>query len=113
MLPLFGAFRSLQVSALQSLTYADMPPTDMSGATSFSNGLLQFGNGAGVALSAFMLFLVSKWRGGDAGSLVTSDVQWALFAIGVVSFMSMLPLFRLKRNAGEELSGHRAGPARA
>lgn len=112
MLLLFGAFRSLQVSALQSLTYADMPPTDMSGATSFSNGLLQFGNGAGVALSAFLLFLVSDWRGGDAGNLVTSDVQWALFAIGIVSFLSMLPLFRLKRDAGEELSGHRSLPAR-
>ncbi len=110
---LFGAFRSLQVSALQSLTYADMPPSDMSGATSFSNGLLQFGNGAGVALSAFLLFLVASLRGGDAGNLVTADVQWALAAIGVVSFLSMLPLFFLKRNAGEELSGHRAGAARA
>ena len=110
---LFGAFRSLQVSALQSLTYADMRPADMSGATSFSNGLLQFGNGAGVALSAFLLFLVASLRGGDAGNLVTADVQWALAAIGVVSFLSMLPLFFLKRNAGEELSGHRAGPAHA
>ncbi len=107
---LFGAFRSLQVSALQSLTYADMPPVEMSGATSFSNGLLQFGNGAGVALSAFLLFVAATLRGGDAASLVTADVRWALAAIGVVSFMSMLPLFLLKRNAGEELSGHRAEP---
>ncbi|MFN4281055.1 MAG: MFS transporter [Alphaproteobacteria bacterium] len=104
---LFGAFRSLQVSALQSLTYADMSPVDMSGATSFSNGLLQFGNGAGVALSAFLLFVAASWRGGDAGNLVTADVQWALAAIGVVSFLSMLPLFFLKKNAGEELSGYR------
>lgn len=113
---LFGAFRSLQVSALQSLTYADMPPADMSGATSFSNGLLQFGNGAGVALSAFLLFLAATLRGGDAASLVTADVQWALAAIALVTFLSMLPLFWLKKNAGEELSGHRDAappPARA
>jgi Na+/melibiose symporter-like transporter len=104
----FGFMRSLQYNALSTLQYADIPPHELSDATSFAQTVQQLCSGAGVALGAVLLQLMLVLRGVDAAALAARDVRAVFVVIGVFAFLSLLFLRRLRPNAGAELSGHRA-----
>jgi EmrB/QacA subfamily drug resistance transporter len=107
---LFGFTRSLQYNALGSLQYAEVPPRDMSAATSFASMVQQLCNGGGIAMGAVLLQLVLALRGAGPQALATRDVRTVFVIVGCLALTSIVFFRRLARDAGAELSGHRARP---
>jgi EmrB/QacA subfamily drug resistance transporter len=99
-----GFFRSLQYTSLNTLAYADIPDTKMSGATSFAAMLQQLSASVGVALAALALQLVLLARGGvevGAGDFVPVFLAFGALAASAAFF------FRgLASDAGAAVSGH-------
>lgn len=96
-----GFFRSLQFTAVNTLTYADLDSSAMSRASSFSAMAQQLGISLGVAAAAVTMNLSMQWRGGTEAALI--DVIWGFIVIGAVTALSALSFMRLPTNAGAEL----------
>ena len=100
-----GFFRSLQFTSLNSLTYAEVQPADMSRATSLVGVVQQLSLAAGVALAAMLLEGSRSLDGRSA--LLALDFSRAFVAVGLVSLLPLLWFVRLAPDAGAEMSGHR------
>ncbi|MGB3289561.1 MAG: DHA2 family efflux MFS transporter permease subunit [Burkholderiaceae bacterium] len=96
-----GFFRSLQFTAVNTLTYADLSSEEMSRASSFAAMAQQLGISLGVACAAVTLNLSMAWRGGEELALV--DIIWGFVVIGLVTAGSALSFARLDRGAGDHL----------
>ena len=99
-----GFFRSLQMTSINTLGYADVPPAMLSRATSLSSMAQQLSQTAGVATAALLLHLVLLVRGGDA--LAAADFYPAFVGIAVISLFSVPFFLRMPPDAGAEVSGH-------
>jgi hypothetical protein len=99
-----GLSRSTQFSAIQSLSYAEMPSNLMSRATSFSAMNQQLAQSFGVGLAALVIHLSLLWRG--SSDLTAADIAPGCFAIGCAAIGSCLIFLRLPVGAGAELEGH-------
>lgn len=97
-----GFFRSLQFTAVNTLTYADLDSRAMSRASSFSAMAQQLGISLGVATAAVVMNLSMQWRGAVEPALI--DVIWGFIAIGAITAISTLSFLRLPSNAGAELN---------
>lgn len=97
-----GFFRSLQFTAVNTLTYADLDAGAMSRASSFSAMAQQLGISLGVATAAVVMNLSMHWRG--AAELALTDVIWGFIAIGALTAASTLSFLRLPSNAGSALN---------
>jgi EmrB/QacA subfamily drug resistance transporter len=101
-----GFFRSLQMTSINTLGYADVPPNMLSRATSLSSMAQQLSQTAGVATAALLLHLVLMVRGGAA--LTAPDFYPVFIAVAVISLLSVPFFFRVAPDAGAEVSGHAA-----
>lgn len=96
-----GFFRSLQFTAVNTLTYADMSPERMSRASSFAAMAQQLGISLGVGVAAVTLNLSMASRGET--TIAVSDIMIAFVVIGVLCSLSTLSFRRLAPTAGELL----------
>lgn len=96
-----GFFRSLQFTAVNTLTYADLGPAEMSRASSFAAMAQQLGISLGVAAAAVALSVSMNLRGG--AQLDTWDIMWGFIAIGLITAASALSFARLPASAGDHL----------
>ncbi|VFR22306.1 Multidrug resistance protein B [plant metagenome] len=96
-----GFFRSLQFTAVNTLTYAEIDSGRMSQASTFSAMAQQLGISLGVGVAAVTLNLSMSARG--ASQLVASDVIVGFIVIGALCCASALSFMRLPRQAGEQL----------
>lgn len=99
-----GCFRSLQFTALNALSYSDVPPKAMSGATSLASVAQQLSLSLGVTAGAFALEGANLLNGGTA--LAAADFWPAFALVGVISASSVFWMIQLDANAGAEVSGH-------
>jgi EmrB/QacA subfamily drug resistance transporter len=106
---LSGCLRSLQFTALNAISFADIAPETMSQAASFSSMAQRLSQSAGIAAGAYLLQLSSTLQGHT--SIEAADFWPAFVGIGLVSAMAPLLHLRLLPQAGVEVSGHGA-PAR-
>jgi EmrB/QacA subfamily drug resistance transporter len=106
-----GFFRSLEFTALNAISYADIEPARMSRATSFSSVAQQMSQTTGVAAGAAAIEAVQALKG-DA-SLSSSDFGPAFFIVAAISLGSALIFARLSPNAGSEVSGRLAPPSKS
>jgi hypothetical protein len=60
-----------------------------------------------VALGAVLLHGLLAQRGAAADLLAAVDLRYAFAIVGVLSLASMIFFYRLARDAGSEVSGHR------
>lgn len=104
-----GFFRSLQFTSLNTLGYADVPPSHMSRATALVAVAQQLSLAAGVAVAA-MLLDGSRLADGRS-ALQALDFSRAFAAVGLLSLASVWWYRRLAVDAGAEMSGHRIAPA--
>ncbi|NGY06561.1 MDR family MFS transporter [Solimonas terrae] len=100
----YGFFRSLQFTCINTLGYADVPPSRMSQATSFSSTAQQLSLSVGVGIGSQVLNTARALHGG--GALVASDFQHAFMVIAALTAASALLFRRLSANAGSSVSGH-------
>jgi predicted MFS family arabinose efflux permease len=104
-LALAGAGRSLQLTAITMVNFADIGPAQRQPASVFSSLTQQIGMGAGVAVGALLL-TSSQWlRGADVLGL--EDFRIAFLLAGVLSTLAVFPFLTLARGVGDEISGYR------
>jgi EmrB/QacA subfamily drug resistance transporter len=98
-----GFFRSLQMTSLNSLSYADVPPGMLSRATSLTSMGQQLSQTVGVATGALLLQMTLLVHGGSA--LVAADFYPAFAIVAVVSMLSVPFFLKMAPDAGAEVSG--------
>ena len=106
-----GFFRSLQLTAMNTMGYSDIPQLRMSRASSFASMAQQLSQSIGVGLGAFVLHITLVTRGSAA--LQADDFWPAFVVVGVISIGSIFAFRRLSHEAGAEVSGHRRRGATA
>jgi EmrB/QacA subfamily drug resistance transporter len=103
---LAGCFRSMQFTSLNTLTFADVPDSQRSSATTLSAMFQQLAVGLGVAVAAMALNLSSAMRG-EAGALSLVDFRVAFIVIGSIALVGIVRFLLLDTGVGSEVSGHR------
>ena len=98
-----GLSRSMQYSSIQSLSYAEMPRSVMSRATSFLAMMQQFAQSFGVGLTALVVHLGVVHHG--HASVKIDDLQYGFWTIGLCSLLSLIVFVRLPQSAGASLEG--------
>jgi EmrB/QacA subfamily drug resistance transporter len=98
-----GFFRSLQMTSINTLSYADVPPAMLSRATSLTSMAQQLSQTVGVATGALLLQVVLALRGGDA--LTAADFYPAFVGVAMISLLSVPFFFKMSPDAGAEVSG--------
>lgn len=104
-----GFFRSLQLTAVNTLAYADVPHEMMSRASGFAAMAQQVGISLGVGLAAVTLNISMMLRGSH--ELAIPDVAAGFVVIGLFMALSGFGFARLPPHAGAEVSGRRAPAA--
>jgi EmrB/QacA subfamily drug resistance transporter len=97
-----GFFRSLQFTAINALTYADIDQSTMSRASSFASMAQQMGISLGVAVAAITLHTSMNLRGSD--TLAVGDVTAGFVVIGLLCMASILSFRSLPAKAGSHLN---------
>ena len=106
-----GFFQSLQFTATQAMTYADVAHPQMSTATSIASMSQQLSRGFGIAVVAVLLHLSLAWRGATA--LGTADFTVAFTGAALLALVCFGFGLTLRPDAAAEVSGHRGEAARA
>ncbi len=111
-----GFFRSLEFTALNAISYADIDQPRMSRATSFASVSQQMSGALGVAVAAICVQTIQFGFGDSA--LEARDLSLAFVMVAIISSLSTLIFARLKPDAGAAVSGklpapHEAAPAAA
>ncbi len=97
-----GFFRSLEFTALNAISYADIDPPRMSRATSFASVSQQMSGAVGVAVAAVCIQLIQIGFG-DA-TLASRDLSLSFVAVALFSSLSALIFARLHPDAGAALA---------
>ncbi len=106
-----GLCRSMQFTAISTLSYADIPSERMNGASSFGSLIQQMSTGTGVAAGALALHLAMAFHK-HAGEPVTADFHLAFGLLAVLALLGLISFLRLSPSAGSDVSGHHAGERR-
>lgn len=101
-----GASRSMLMTALQTLSLADVPQSQRAFASTLSSLTAQMVIALGIALSTWVV-TASRVMSGRAEPQ-TGDFQLALALLGGVGLLAVPTYWRLAREAGAHVSGHRA-----
>ncbi len=98
-----GFFRSLEFTAINAITYAEMDSAAMSRATSFAAVAQQLSLSLGIAVGAFGIEASRALRGSQ--HLTVADFHWAFLLVAIVSATSVLWFLHLPKEAGTDLAG--------
>jgi len=97
-----GFLRSLQLTGVNTLTYADVTPERMSQASGLASVAQQLAISLGVGIAALSLNLSMAWRGVD--TLSRPDLVVGYVVIGLLTMSSALAFRSLPPQAGAELN---------
>lgn len=100
-----GFLRSLEFTALNAITYAEVETQEMSRATSFASVAQQVALSIGVALAGTVLEYMRSSRG--EATVAQGDFTVAFLVVAAVASLSTLFFILLPKNAGAELSGRK------
>jgi EmrB/QacA subfamily drug resistance transporter len=102
-----GFFRSLQFTALNALSYADIATAALSRATTLTSVMQQISLSAGISIGAIALQVTT----GLGDGMIEARSFWPSFVvIGVLAAVGVLPFLLLAHDAGAEVSGRRSEP---
>ena len=105
-----GATRSMQMTSMNTLAFADIDPALRPPASTLSAVCAQLASALGAAVGTLLLALSQIAHGRDA--LAAADFRFAFVCIGLIALASLGGFARLQPGDGAEVSGHRV-PARA
>jgi MFS family permease len=97
-----GFFRSLQFTAANALSFADVPPGKLSAATTLNSVAQQVSLSLGISVGAMALEFTSR-----DGPLVASDFTLPFVIVALIGASSIFAFWPLAPSAGHEVSGHR------
>jgi EmrB/QacA subfamily drug resistance transporter len=101
---LAGVVRSTQFISANTIAYADVPPDEVTRASTLASVVQQIGLSLGVSFGALMLTIT---RGGG-GALTPDRFTLPFLTIGASTLLAQIVYLRLDRNAGSEISGRTA-----
>jgi MFS family permease len=99
-----GFFRSLQLTSLNALTYADPPPGQVSAAASLAATVQQLAQALSIAAAAALIGAIAAMAPQAPSRL---SVAVAILVLTAVSLLSLPVLARLPADAGVAISGAR------
>jgi hypothetical protein len=103
-----GCFRSLQFTALNAITYAEIPDHRVSAATSMFATVQQLSLGVGVTVGAFALQASNFIQGHP--KIVAADFWPAFLVLGLIAMSSAYSASKLSPDAGEDMAGRHPKP---
>ena len=106
---LSGLSRSLQFSAVSTLSFADVPKSEMSSATTLFSVITQLSMGMGVAVGALALRLAGLLDPQTSGAPTLFDFRISFFLVALLSLSAVPECLRLAPDAGTAVSGHTPG----
>ncbi len=101
-----GFFRSLQMTALAALTFADVPQAQMSRASSLSAMFQQLAQSLGIGLAAILIHATLRLH--HSARIAAGDISPSFVIIAAASLIALAFFVRLPREAGAEVSGRPA-----
>ena len=102
-----GLARSMQFTSLTTLSLAEIPAPQMSGASTLSSMVQQMTMGMGIAFGALCLRFGAFVEGNGTGVPSVMDFRIAFALVAVVALAALFDVRRLALDAGAEVSGHR------
>jgi EmrB/QacA subfamily drug resistance transporter len=99
-----GIVRSTQFISANTIAYADIPPNEVTRASTLAAVVQQVGLSLGVSFGALMLTIA---RGGGGGALTPDRFTVPFLMIGVSTLVAQPIYAALKKDAGSEISGRR------
>lgn len=96
---IYGFLLAMQYTGMNSIAYASISPDDFSSATSIMSTIQQIAQSFGVALAALFLRYFSHLT----GKLSVEVFHHTLFMIALLTMVSSICFFQLKKEDGEEL----------
>src|SRR5208337_2954635 len=103
-----GFFRSLEFTALNAISYADIDSPRMSRATSFASVSQQMSGAIGVAVAAICVQSIQLGFGDP--ELQARDLSLAFVMVAIISSLSVFVFAQLKPDAGAAVSGKLPAP---
>lgn len=103
-----GAVRSIGLSCIFTLPYADIEDAHKTAASTLVGVVWQVGFGLGIALSTVILQLVVLARHPGDSVLTVTDFRLVFLAVGAIGMLAVLDYAGLVRDAGARISGHTA-----
>ncbi|CAM5774629.1 MFS transporter [Labrys miyagiensis] len=103
---IFGLARAAQFMTSNTLSYADMPSAQLSGATSLGGVLQQLSVSFGVSLGAMFLGIVT-W---DGSPLTPQHFHQVFLLMAIIPLLSLPGFFFLHPQDGVEVSQHKRKP---
>ncbi len=101
-----GFSRSVQMTSINTLSYADVPSGMLSRATSLTSMAQQLSQSIGVGTGALVLYLMLAAHGTTAPG--PADFSFALSLVAGLSMLSIPFFLMMSPEAGAEVSGRRA-----
>jgi EmrB/QacA subfamily drug resistance transporter len=99
-----GFFNSLQFTSMNSMAYADIEADDTSMASTIASSLQQLSMSFGLACGT----LITGWYLGDVPQTdrlqVTQALHYAFLTLGILTILSSLSFWALRRRDGESVS---------
>jgi MFS family permease len=97
-----GLARSMQFTALNTLAFADVPQSRMSGANTLFSMLNQMASGLGIAIGAIALRLAGLTHPA-VDAVTTRDFQIAFSVVAVLAIAALVDFLRLAPDAADAL----------
>lgn len=98
-----GLARSMQFTTFNTLTFADVPAEQMTGANTLFNTAFRLAMGMGVALGATALRLSGWFFHENSAQPTVRDFRLALIAMGVLCLLSLIEMTWIDPTAGDEI----------
>lgn len=98
-----GINRSIHLTVLNTINFADIPNHQMRDANTLSAVLMQMNRGLGITAGALSLALASFLLGGSNSEPVAAHFLLAMDFMGVLALLSIIDSLTLPRNAGQTI----------
>ena len=105
-----GFFRSLQMTSINTLSYADVPSNMLSRATSLTSMAQQLSQSMGVAAGAMFLYIMLAIHGETSPGPV--DFSFALAAVAMLSYLPCRSFFACRPKPAPKSAAARRGAPR-
>jgi MFS family permease len=109
LLALAGCVRSMLLTAINTLMFADVPPAQRGAASALSTVSMQAAGALGVAVGAIALAVAQSVHGSP--HLELADFHAAFLAMGTFCALATVSFWRLPADAGAEMTRATAGRA--
>jgi len=106
LLLLAGATRSMQMTSLTTLVFADVSLAERNAASTLMAMLVQTASAAGVALAAFLLALFEQVY--HVNQVQLPELHASFFTVGILAMFGAAIFLRMPLDIGREVSLHKA-----